>query len=142
MSASAMAAATAAATDCAPQMPSRSWLMEASISAMAMARSISPAHSTPTGLMRMAAPSECPYALYLPDSGGRNPFRKFREASNSLAPPRLSSSCVATCLSHASTTQSLVGLPLDSIKICAVSMANSVSSVDQLAPLLKSVVKP
>ena len=39
-------------------------------------------------------------------------------------------------------TQSLVGLPLDSIKICAVSMANSVSSVDQLAPLLKSVVKP
>ena len=49
MSASAMAAATAAATDCAPQIPSRSWLMEASISAMAMARSTSPAHSTPTG---------------------------------------------------------------------------------------------
>lgn len=77
-------------------------------------------------------------------AGQRRPQtrRRLRLASNSDAPPRLNSSCVATFSSQAFTTSSSVSLPLHSRMVRAVSRANSVSSVDQDAPLWKSVVMP
>ena len=78
--------------------------------------------------------------LNLPVRGGSRPLRRLLAASISLAPPRLYSSCTHTSSIQDLTHSSVVSLPRQRIRVLAVSRANSVSSVLQEAPLLKSVV--
>jgi hypothetical protein len=76
----------------------------------------------------------------LPALGRTKSLAQVLAAATSLAPPRLNSSCTTTSSNHASTTASLVRFPLLRISVFAVSRANSVSSVLQVAPALKSVM--
>ena len=71
------------------------------------------------------------------------PMRRFSAAAISLSPPLgPRSSWGSTCLFHPSTTVSMVRFPAVSIRHCAVSRANSVSSVLQLEVAYRSRLMP
>ena len=94
------------------------------------------------GPQRMAAPSLMVCVPNMPDWGACRPLRRLLAASISLTPPRRSSSCTTTCFFHIRSTSAAVKSPPQEMMVSATSRANSVSSVLQLSPLWKSVVKP